>query len=78
MMRLLVGLVVVAAPALGGINAGWSCDGPLPSAHGPASGDIVDGNFEVLLHSTCVVAASTVFAAARTRRAGPSGPPAGR
>ena len=34
------------------LNAGWSCDGPLPSVHGPKSGDLVDGKFEVLLHST--------------------------
>lgn len=46
-----LGLVACAAPALGGINAGWSCDGPLPSAHGPKSGDLVTGKFEVLLHS---------------------------
>lgn len=43
---------VVWVGALGEMNDGWSCDGPLPSVHGPKSGDLVDGSVEILLHST--------------------------
>ena len=46
-------LVALLLPlAAGEMNAGWSCDGPLPSVHGPSSGDLVAGEIELLLHST--------------------------